>query len=292
MRKFKDIESGAIVTEEVLRKEYLERLKEHPEEFSEMSFAEYLSNSLTSHNGTLEEVNMEQNARREEVIIDATQEAYAMYGDELSNLDSRDVVAEIRKFADFWMEAYEKILGDVISEDSYLEYVTLASLVWFKSWLGYDLSEDDELMLCNNQRIAQYVRNHKVSLTLVDYDWWSHLEEIIGEPITCDEYRKIDAGLEDDVMDLAICEGNRKDLKAKLDYIRAPKERIPVYAVIKTMVKTWVEVPVGSDREAIIAEAKENIIEMQYEDDDSWEIEESDILEYNIDWEGVQDAEI
>lgn len=291
MRKFKDIESGKIITEEILRKEYLERLKEQPKEFSEMSFAEYLSNSLTSHNGTLEEVNMEQAARREEVIIDATQEAYAVYGDELSNLDSRDVVAEIRKFADFWMEAYEKILGDTIPEDSYLEYVTLASLVWFKSWLGHDLSEDDELMLCNNQRIAQYVRNHKASLTLVDYDWWSHLEEIIGEPITCDEYRKIDAGLADDVMDLAICEGNRKDLKAKLDYIRAPKERVPVYAVIKTMVKTWVEVPVGSGREAIIAEAKENIIEMQYEDDDSWEIEESDIQEYNIDWDGVQEVE-
>lgn len=287
MRKFRDIESGKIVTEEVLRKEYLERLKEQPEEFSEISFAEYLSNSLTSHNGTLEEVNMEQTARREEVIIDATQEAYAVYGDELSDLDSRDIVKEIRKFADFWMEAYEKILGDTIPEDSYLEYVTLASLVWFKSWLGYDLSEDDELMLCNNQRVAQYVRNHKTELTLVDYDWWSHLEEIIGEPITCDEYRKIDAGLPDDVMEMT--ESDHDYLKARLGYIRTPKEKVPVYAFIKTMVKTWVEVPKGSGREAILAEAKENIIECQYEDDDGWDIEESDILEYSIDWEGVQD---
>lgn len=56
---YRDIESGEIVTVEKLRQEFAARLMagEHGE-FDDMTFAEYLRNSLTRNNGTLEEVTM------------------------------------------------------------------------------------------------------------------------------------------------------------------------------------------------------------------------------------------
>lgn len=289
MRKFHDIETHEIITEEKLRDEYIQKVKEQPEEFSAMSFAEYLSNSLTCNNGTLEEVNMDQ-TKREEVIFDASCEIYGVYRDELSNkdIDSRDVFVEIQRFADFWMTAYEPILGTVIPEDSYLEYVTLAALCWIKGYLGHDLTDDDELMLCNNQRVAQYCREH--GMTAYDYDNWSQLEDIIGEPLTYEEFHKMNEELPDEPMTLSICEGNRKDLKAKLDNIRKPKEKVPVYVEIRTMFKTWVEVNVGAGREEIIEAAKSNIKNEEYEPDYGWETDVEDILGYNIDWDGIQEV--
>ena len=58
-KQYRDIESGKIVTVDQLRQEFAARLMaEDAEEWEEMSFAEYLRNSLTVNNGTLEEVPM------------------------------------------------------------------------------------------------------------------------------------------------------------------------------------------------------------------------------------------
>lgn len=289
MRKFKDIESGKIVTEEELRHEYLQKLQEQPEEYAEMCFADYIRNSLTAHNGTLEEI-MEQQTKREEVIFDATAEVTGVYGEEFANtdIDSRDVFAEIRKFVDFWMTAYEPVTKEIHMEDTYLELVTLAALAWFKSWLGQDMTQDDELMLCNNQRVAQYVRENK--MTLYDYDCWSNLEEVIGEPLTYEEFHKLNAEILDEPMSIAVCEGNRKDLKARLDYIRKPKVRYRVNLEVRKSVFVWVEVPEDAGREQIMAEAREQFVEGNEEDDEGWDNEESDIVSCGIDYDSVQEV--
>ena len=289
MRKFHDIETHEIITEEKLRDEYIQKVKEQPEEFSAMSFAEYLSNSLTCNNGTLEEVHMDQ-TKREEVIFDASSEIYGVYRDELSDkdIDTRDVFQQIRMFADFWMTAYEPILGTVIPEDAYLEYVTLAALCWIKGFLGHDLTDDDELMLCNNQRVAQYCRENK--MTLYDYDCWSTLEEIIGEPMTHEEFHKLNEELPDEPMTLVVCEGNRKDLREKLDKIRYPMERVPVYATVRKFVKAWVEVPCGANRSEIIEQAMQDFMVGKYEEDDGMDTEESDVEIYHIDYDGIQEV--
>lgn len=228
--------------------------------------------------------------KREEVIFDASIEVYGVYRDELSDrdIDSRDVFEEIRKFADFWMKAYEPLLGTVIDEDAYLEYVTLAALCWMKGYLGHYMTDDDELMLCNNQRVAQYVRQH--DMTLYDYDCWSNLEEVIGEPLTYEEFHKLNAEILDDPMSIAVCEGNRKDLKAKLEYIRKPKVRYRVYLEVRKSVCVWAEVPEDADDEQIVAEAREQFVEGKDEDDEGWDNEESDIISCGIDYASMQEV--
>ena len=52
---FYDIEAGELVTLEQLRAEYEANRAAQPEEYN-YSFADYVVNSLTSHNGTLERI--------------------------------------------------------------------------------------------------------------------------------------------------------------------------------------------------------------------------------------------
>lgn len=54
MRKFKDTNTGAIITEAQLRSEFRNLQRDYPDEY-DYSFAEYISNTL-SKNGILEEV--------------------------------------------------------------------------------------------------------------------------------------------------------------------------------------------------------------------------------------------
>lgn len=51
-----DIETGEHVTTEQLYSEYMKNRQEQPEEYN-YSFAEYIRNSLTTNNGTLERIN-------------------------------------------------------------------------------------------------------------------------------------------------------------------------------------------------------------------------------------------
>lgn len=56
MRKFYDIETREIITEDVLR-ETLEILKdEDPNTYGDITLEQYISNCLTINNGTLEEL--------------------------------------------------------------------------------------------------------------------------------------------------------------------------------------------------------------------------------------------
>ena len=56
MRKFFDIETREIITEEVLA-ETLEALKEcDPETYGDITLGQYINNCLTINNGTLEEI--------------------------------------------------------------------------------------------------------------------------------------------------------------------------------------------------------------------------------------------
>lgn len=55
MRKFIDIESNEIITEKQLFDEYLTMKNTQPLEYW-YSFSDYIENSLTIHNGTLEEI--------------------------------------------------------------------------------------------------------------------------------------------------------------------------------------------------------------------------------------------
>ncbi len=55
MRKFFDIETREIITEEVLA-ETLEELKECDPSYENITLGQYINNCLTIHNGTLEEI--------------------------------------------------------------------------------------------------------------------------------------------------------------------------------------------------------------------------------------------
>lgn len=56
MRKFFDIETREIITEDVLR-ETLEELQLcDPRTYGDITFAQYINNCLTINNGTLEEI--------------------------------------------------------------------------------------------------------------------------------------------------------------------------------------------------------------------------------------------
>ena len=55
MQKFHDIESGEIITEEQLLKEFNILKSEQPAEYN-YTFPEFIMNCLTSNNGTLEKV--------------------------------------------------------------------------------------------------------------------------------------------------------------------------------------------------------------------------------------------
>lgn len=225
--------------------------------------------------------------KREEVIFDATVEVTGVYGDEFGDrdIDSRDVFMEIRKFADFWMTAYQPLLGTLIPEDEYLEYVTLATISWFKGYLGKDMTDKDELRLCNNQRVAQYCLNH--GMNLWDYDYWTHLEEVVGEQMTYEEYYELAGTLLDSPISLAVCEGNRKDLKAKLDYIRKPKMRIRVNMEVKKPVFVWAEVPKDASWDQIKEEARKLFIAGEYMDCNN---KESDILVYGLEYGCAQEV--
>lgn len=233
---------------------------------------------------------MEQQIKREEVIFDATVEVTGVYGDEIGDrdIDSRDVFMEIRKFADFWMTAYEPLIGTLIPEDEYLEYVTLATLSWFKGYLGHDMTDKDELRLCNNQRVAQYCLNH--GMNLWDYDYWSSLEEVVGEPMTYEEYYELAGTLLDSPISLAVCEGNRKDLKAKLERIRNPMVRYKVKARISDSRETWVEVPKSAGMEAITEVAMHKFLNQDDEEDQEWERDAEDICVYFIDYASMQEV--
>lgn len=56
MTMWRDIESGELVTAEMLMREYLEHLREEPQEYENVTFAEFVENCMTRNNGTLEEV--------------------------------------------------------------------------------------------------------------------------------------------------------------------------------------------------------------------------------------------
>lgn len=56
MRRFIDIETGKVVTEAQLAQEFADKVREQPEEYGEITFRQYLSNCMTSHNGTLDEI--------------------------------------------------------------------------------------------------------------------------------------------------------------------------------------------------------------------------------------------
>ena len=53
---WRDIESGELVTAETLMQEYLEHLREEPQEYENVTFWEFVENCMTRNNGTLEEV--------------------------------------------------------------------------------------------------------------------------------------------------------------------------------------------------------------------------------------------
>ena len=269
MKKFQDPD-GKIYTEDEIKEKY-----------------KWTHDYLMEH-GFFTEV--KENDMREEVIFDATCEVYGVYGDVLTerDIDSRTIFMEIRDFTDFWMEKYEPILGDVIPEDAYLEYVTLAALCWFKSYLGFTLTIDDELMLCNEQRIAQSCRNY--GLTLYDYDRWLHLEKIVDDQLTNEEYQLLNGQLKDDILDIDNCEGNKKDIRKKLEDIRNPKQIIPVYMTVKQRVKTFVKLPASSSGTDILDHAQENVLNGEYENDLCWEIDADDIEDYSIDYAGIQEG--
>lgn len=47
---------------------------------------------------------------------------------------------------------------------------------------------------------ACYVRKH--GLSLIDYDWWVHITELIGFDISFDDYRKVDGAIDGDLLEL------------------------------------------------------------------------------------------
>lgn len=54
MKKYRDIDSGEIVTIDQLASEYIKNMKSNPAEYINISFPEYISNCMTYNGGTLE----------------------------------------------------------------------------------------------------------------------------------------------------------------------------------------------------------------------------------------------
>ena len=49
---------------------------------------------------------------------------------------------------------------------------------------------------------AQYVKEHQQNMTLLDFDCWAHLEDILGFEISCEQYHYLSCEVEDDILDL------------------------------------------------------------------------------------------
>lgn len=56
MKKYRDIDSGEIITVDQLAAEYIDNLKRCPSEYAHISFSEYIANCMTYNGGTLETV--------------------------------------------------------------------------------------------------------------------------------------------------------------------------------------------------------------------------------------------
>lgn len=54
MKKYRDIDSGEIITRDQLLEEYIKNLKASPAEYMHISFPEYVANCMTYNGGTLE----------------------------------------------------------------------------------------------------------------------------------------------------------------------------------------------------------------------------------------------
>lgn len=54
MKKYRDIDSGEIITVDQLALEYIDNLKRCPAEYVHISFPEYVANCMTYNGGTLE----------------------------------------------------------------------------------------------------------------------------------------------------------------------------------------------------------------------------------------------
>ena len=56
MRKFFDIETREVITEEILAETLVELKECNPSDYGNITLAQYINNCLTINNGTLEEI--------------------------------------------------------------------------------------------------------------------------------------------------------------------------------------------------------------------------------------------
>lgn len=257
MRKFRDIETGKIVTEEQLAEEYTSKLGEQPETYKDMTLTQYINNCMTRNNGTLEEISMEKmkTGRLMECVFDATATVYGKCGLIEADWwedwhDSRDVYAEIKDIAEFYEDYYPE------DDEEYLTNIDRLTRAWFKNFAGVTLTDEEEMYLCCDQKIAEYIRKHiPEGWSKYDYDCWENLEHVLGCEIDDTEYHKIN-GQVDDLMELGL--GDRDRMLKMLEEIRNPMKDYVIRIVQHRNVDFSVVVKAHSKEEAFEVYEKNN----------------------------------
>lgn len=247
-RKFKDIDHNMIVTEEELRVEFEELQKDQPDFYGDITFEQYINNCLTRNNGTLEEIKpMDKINRLMECVFDATT---AVYGDhglihedwfEECGMDSRWVCEEIQKIA----ECYESHFPE--DDDEYFANIKSLTTAWFKLECNLTLTDWEETLLFDDQRKAFEIRKRfEEGWSGYDYDRWTLLESIVGEPVMAEEYSKIEESF-----DLSYVATEDKDgIKKALANLRKPEKEYVIRIVQHRIVNFSVVVTAHSKEEA------------------------------------------
>lgn len=106
MKFYRDIETGKTVTTEDLRKEFAERIVSGNPEFDGMTFAEYLENSMTRNNGTLEEAEVKTYRIRVTQTMHVTFEVNVEAHTEEEAIERFDIANGDGEYWEEWDDAY------------------------------------------------------------------------------------------------------------------------------------------------------------------------------------------
>lgn len=213
-------------------------------------------------------MNSEEKAiRMNECIYDITVELPAMMKQEWfsDDIDSRVVFFQVRECAEFYEDTYPE------DDDEYLTNISDLAWAWFRNFFGEAQTPRDDLMLCSNQRVAQFIRDHeREGYSLYDYDCWINIEDIVGEEITADEYHKINSAFDDDLLEYG--QEDAPAFKKVLENIR----RVKTYKIIKVRnVRQVFETQVKAN-----SEVEARVVFDALDEQDEFEEEWADAVDY------------
>lgn len=145
--------------------------------------------------------------------------------------DSRDIFHEVRAAAAFYEENYD-------DRCEYIEDIGLLAEAWFARYFGVPSTFAMRLALCDNQHIAEIIRDTNrrnfLYYSSIDFLRWYNIEKVLGMEITPKEYEKLCEAC-DNINDLMHEDKiNRKWLSEELAVLRGHKRFRVKYTVTET----------------------------------------------------------